>query len=75
MTIENYTVRELLVPLFERGAPVYTPPAVLESAGYAKRDLATFWDEYKRLLNPQPFKVDISDGLYDLKQKLIREKR
>jgi nicotinate phosphoribosyltransferase len=30
------------------------------------------WDEYKRLLNPHTYKVDLSDELYDLKKNLIR---
>lgn len=75
MTISDFTVRELLVPLFVRGKQMYTPPTVAESAEYAKRDLATIWEESKRLMNPHIYKVDISDKLYDLKQKLIRESK
>ncbi|MBQ9832484.1 MAG: nicotinate phosphoribosyltransferase, partial [Clostridia bacterium] len=75
MTICDFKVRELLVPLFKDGKQVYTPPTVAESAEYAKRDLATIWEESKRLMNPHIYKVDISDKLYDLKQKLIRESK
>ena len=42
---------------------------------YAKQELDTLWEESKRLMNPQVYKVDYSDGLYDLRQKLIREHR
>ena len=30
-------------------------------------------EEYKRIKNPQVYKVDLSDKLYDLKQKLIKQ--
>ncbi|NMA95674.1 MAG: hypothetical protein GX974_06500, partial [Clostridiales bacterium] len=29
--------------------------------------------EYKRLKNPHVYKVDLSQELYDLKQKILRE--
>ncbi|HWQ59386.1 MAG TPA: nicotinate phosphoribosyltransferase [Clostridia bacterium] len=71
--LTNFSVRELLVPLFVEGRQVYTPPEMSEIQAYAKRELATFWEESKRLLNPHEYKVDLSDRLYDLKQRLIRE--
>ena len=73
MTLTNFTVRELLVPVFVGGACVYESPAVPEICAYAKREQESMWDEYKRLLNPHVYKVDLSDGLYALKQRLIRE--
>ncbi|MBR0026084.1 MAG: nicotinate phosphoribosyltransferase, partial [Clostridia bacterium] len=73
MTIRDFTVRELLVPIFIDGKQVYECPNIMEIHEYAKRELDTLWDECKRLLNPHVYKVDLSDKLYDLKQKLIRE--
>lgn len=73
MTLTNFTVRELLVPIFIGGKQVYTCPDIHEIVAYAKRELASMWDEYKRLLMPHTYKVDLSDSLYDLKQKLLRE--
>ena len=35
--------------------------------------MATMWDEYRRLMQPHIYKVDLSDKLYDLKKRLIRE--
>ncbi len=71
--LNNFSVRELLVPLFVDGKQVYAPPAVSDIQAYAKQELATFWEESKRLLNPHEYKVDLSDKLYALKQRLIRE--
>ena len=31
----------------------------------------SFWDEYKRLVRPHIYKVDLSQKLYDLKQQLL----
>ena len=57
------------------GKQVYELPSIEEIRAYAQKELATFWEEYRRLLNPHVYKVDMSDGLYDLKQKLIRENK
>lgn len=73
---EGFTVREMLVPLFIDGKQVYQcPKDVMAIQAYAKRELATVWEETRRLLNPHSYKVDMSDGLYDLKQTLIRKNK
>ena len=43
----------------------------LKMAQYCKEELEKFWDEYKRLINPHIYKVDLSDGLYEMKQKML----
>ena len=48
-------------------------PPLKEIREYAQRELDSFWDEYKRLKNPHIYKVDLSDMLYELKQKLLSE--
>ena len=42
---------------------------------YVKTELDSFWDEYKRLDSPHFYKVDLSDGLYDLKRNMLTEIR
>ena len=73
MLLENFEARELLVPVFVGGRQVYQSPTVMEIQAYAKADMATMWDEYRRLMQPHIYKVDLSDKLYDLKKRLIRE--
>ncbi|MBQ6692860.1 MAG: nicotinate phosphoribosyltransferase, partial [Clostridia bacterium] len=73
--LREFTVRELLVPLFIDGKQVYETPDIEDIQEYACEEIASFWEEYRRLLNPHIYKVDMSDGLYDLKQKLIRENK
>lgn len=75
MTLTDYTMRELLVPIFKDGKQVYNCPDMAEIRRYAKSEMDALWEEDKRLLNPNIYKVDLSDGLYELKNRLIREHR
>ena len=43
-------------------------------AKYAQSELDTLWEEYKRLNNPQRYKVDLSQKLYDLKTGLLAQR-
>ncbi len=69
----TYEARELLVPVFRGGHQVYESPAAMAIKEYAAGELATLWDEYKRLINPQIMPVVLSDGLYELKQKMLED--
>ena len=71
----EYTVRELLEPIFKDGQCVYTSPPVMAIRDYAQKELATLWDEHKRLTNPHIMPVDLSQKLYDLKQAMIAQNR
>lgn len=71
--LENFVARELLVPIFVKGEQVYQLPTLQEIADYCSSEMTTIWDEYRRHVNPQTYKVDLSDKLYDLKQELIKE--
>ncbi|MCD8036494.1 MAG: nicotinate phosphoribosyltransferase [Clostridiales bacterium] len=69
----EYTIRELLVPVFIGGECVYESPAVMDIRAYCQGELDTLWDEHRRLANPHTVPVDLSDKLLDLKNKLIEE--
>lgn len=75
MTVADYALHELLVPVFQGGKCVYASPPLLEIQAYAARERDTFWAEYKRLHKPHLYKVDLSRRLWDLKQALITEAR
>ena len=53
----------------------YTLPTLSEISEYAKREMETFWDEYKRLHSPHRYKVDLSKPLYELKRGMLEERR
>ena len=46
-----------------------------EIAEYAKGEIESFWDEYRRIDQPHIYKVDLSDGLYELKDSMIKKIR
>ena len=73
MTLYDFTARELLVPIYLNGKRVYESPDLMKIQEYAKSELDTLWEEYKRLKNPHVYKVDLSQKLYDLKQQLLKE--
>ena len=75
MTIVDYELRDLLVPVFVDGKQVYESPCLKDIQEYARKDMATFWDEFRRIKRPHLYKVDLSDGLYNLKKKLLNVKK
>ena len=69
----SYTMRRLLVPVFEDGKCVYVSPSVMEIQAYCNREKETLWDENMRFVNPAEVYVDLSDKLYHMKQKVFNE--
>lgn len=70
----TYTLRELLVPVFIKGKCVYETPKTMDIKDYCKRELDTLWDETRRFANPQEVYIDLSQPLFDLKNRLLNEK-
>ena len=69
-TLTKYSMRNLMVKVFENGKQVYTSPSLTEIAEYSKLVRSEFWEEYLRLINPNYYKVDLSTQLYNLKKYL-----
>jgi len=75
ITFTNYTVRALQIEVIKNGKLVYDLPKLKDIKEYVKTELDSFWDEYKRLDSPHFYKVDLSDGLYELKRDMLTEIR
>ncbi len=71
--IENYTVKPLLIPIFEKGKLVYELPSLEAIRTYARQEHERLWPEVLRLEKPHEYYVDLSKELWDLKQNLIRQ--
>lgn len=69
----TYTMRELLVPIFQKGECVYTSPSVMEIREYCNQEKETLWAETMRLVNPHHVYIDLSDKLYKMKTDLFNE--
>ena len=68
-------MRELPIKVVSGGELCYKFPPLKEIAKYAKSEMESFWEEYKRIDQPHIYKVDLSDGLYALKTDLLDKVR
>lgn len=69
--LDNYTAREVLVPIFKNGELVYNLPPLDEIRDHCAREIATMWKEVLRFENPHEYYIDLSQKLWELKQKMI----
>jgi nicotinate phosphoribosyltransferase len=67
----EFTLKEIMVPVFKSGKCVYTSPKVMEIREFCQKELDTLWDETRRLINPHLVYVDLSKKLYDIKIELL----
>ena len=71
-TVYNFTAKELQVPIFQSGKLVYRCPALEEIRCYCLDQVDKLWDEVKRFDNPHTYYVDLSQKLYDIKIRLLK---
>ena len=71
MTLEHYSVKKLLQPLFIEGRAQPIPADVKEISAYRASQEKTIWDEYLRPVNPHRYKVDLSEKLWNLRRELM----
>ena len=69
--MEDYELRPLLEDIFIDGKCVYASPSVEEIKKYCKSELDSMWDEVLRFENPHNYYVDLSQSLWDEKQRLL----
>ena len=75
ITFNDYEIKSLHVDVVKNGKVVYDFPTLKQVKVYAEKELASFWDEYRRLDRPHVYKVDLSDQLYELKKSMIEKIR
>ena len=73
--LDDYEIRPMHKKIFAKGKCVYECPPLEQSINFQKEEADRFWDEYKRLVKPHIYKVNLSDGLYELKQKLLQKSK
>ncbi len=74
-TLNDYELRPMHRQIFSGGKCVYDKPTLGQIVEFATAEKAKFWDEYKRIDNPQIYKVNVSDGLYALKHKILEDRK
>ena len=71
-TITNCTAKNILVPIYEQGKKVYTSPSLEQIRTFCAHQVATLWDEVKRFEYPHRYYVDLSQRLWDERQRLLK---
>ena len=74
-TVRDFDAIPLLVDIFKNGKLVYELPALMDIQAYARKEFDKLWDEYKRVLNPQHYPVDLAKDLWQDKMDLIDQMR
>ena len=74
-TVRDFDAIPLLVDIFKDGEQVYELPALMDIQAYARKEFDKLWDEYKRVLNPQHYPVDLAKDVWQDKMDLIDQMR
>lgn len=72
-TLTNFTAKKLQVQIFKNGKCVYESPTIEEIKSYCHSQLELIWDEVKRFENPHEYYVDLSQQLWELKNRMLSE--
>ncbi len=73
--VKDYEAIELQHKVISGGERCYPSPDIKQIRSYRQKTLDLFWEEHKRKSNPQEYYVDLSLDLWQLKNKMIEEKR
>jgi nicotinate phosphoribosyltransferase len=73
--VENFRCVELQKQIFKGGRLIYSLPKITDIREYCKTQLDTLWKEVKRFENPHTYYVDLSEKLWNEKDRLIKENK
>lgn len=71
--VSGFKAEKLLIQVMDKGRLVYDFPPLSEVKAYCLNEVDRIWDEVKRFENPHNYYVDLSQKLWDMKQKLLLE--
>ncbi|BBI32972.1 nicotinate phosphoribosyltransferase [Cohnella abietis] len=71
--IESYEAIPLLQPIFKNGKLEYRLPSLEEIRSYHQKQMALFWPEYLRKLNPEMYRINFSPAILELRMKLLKQ--
>ena len=69
--LTNFTAKDLLVKVFDKGECVYESPDLETIRDYCRSQIETLWSEMLRFENPQTYYVDLSKKLWNMKHELL----
>lgn len=71
--VSRYEAMPMLEPIFVNGFQVYTLPELDAIRRYHEEQKDLFWPEYLRKLNPEVYRVNLSEQVWNRKQQLVAE--
>jgi len=71
-TVTDFVARPLLKKIFENGKYIAKSPTIEGIKNYCSEQIDTMWEEVLRFENPHNYYVDLSQKLWDKKQKMIQ---
>ncbi|MGO4373114.1 nicotinate phosphoribosyltransferase, partial [Paenibacillus sp. MCAF20] len=71
--VDEYEAISLLQPIFAAGKLVYELPKLNRIQEYHAEQLTLFWPQYLRKLNPEAYRISLSEAAYKLKMDLIEQ--
>lgn len=72
-TLTNFHAKQLLVPVITEGRSVYENPPLEEIRDYCSSQTGTLWESVLRFENPHNYYVDLSQSIWDTRERLIKE--
>ena len=72
-TLTNVTAKRMLESIFEKGKCVYESPSLHDIKKYCEEQVDLLWEEVKRFEHPHRYYVDLSEKLWNIKEKLLSE--
>ena len=72
-TFTNVRAERLNRPIYVNGKRVYENPPLRDIRDFCAAQVATLWDEVTRFENPHRYYVDLSQKLWDERQRLLTE--
>lgn len=72
-TFTNCHVQELSVLVYQQGTLVYNMPSLEEIRSYCAQQMDTLWEEVRRFEYPHRYYVDLSQNLWNERQRLLQE--
>lgn len=73
--IENCECRELQVQIFDKGKLIYDLPSLKEIQAKCRSEIDLMWGELRRFENPHKYYVDLSQKLWELKNRLLNSNK
>ena len=71
-TVSGFVAKELCTKIYDGGKLCYEMPNIEDIRKYCYDAVDTIWDEVQRFENPHTYYVDLSQKLWDERDKLLK---